>query len=184
MNKIPGNWILLNDSPVQKDIQNLISQFGYSEIFLKIISNRGIKTEKELLKFLRKYNYKDLYDPFLLPGIDNAVKKLLKAIKNKEKITIFGDYDADGVISTHLMSDFLKKSGLEVNIHIPDRIYEGYDINTEFLKELKKKIPDTSLIICVDCGTNSNEAMEYILKNPGYLEIVVVDHHIMSKESF
>jgi len=184
MNKLPGNWIPRSNNHVPKDIQSLIRQSDYSEVFLRIISNRDIKNEKELLKFLRKYNHRDLHDPFLLPGIDAAVEKLLKAIKNKDKITIFGDYDADGVISTHIISDFLKKTGLRPNIHIPNRIDEGYDINADFIMELRQKMPDTTLIICVDCGTNSREAMEYISKNPDGIEIIVADHHIMSKESY
>ncbi|MCL6088491.1 MAG: hypothetical protein M1475_08770, partial [Actinobacteria bacterium] len=110
----------------------------YCEIFLKILLNRGIYTQENIYKYLKSPQGKDFYDPFLLPNMDTAVERLLKAIKNNENILIFGDYDADGIISTTLIYNFLKKLGLNVQFKIPSRVEDGYDISLEFIKKLNK----------------------------------------------
>ena len=183
MTDLPEYWILKDNSPIPENIQHSIKLTGYSSVFLKILSNRGFKTEEDVLKFLKISGPSGLYDPFLMPNIDFAVERLIKAIDSKEKIIIFGDYDADGIISSHLVSGFLRKCGLDVEAHIPDRIDEGYDINAEYVKKLKQKKPDVNLIICVDCGTNSAEVMRMINDNNKYPDIIVADHHIMNAES-
>lgn len=155
----------------------------YCEIFLKILLNRGIYTQENIYKYLKSPQGKDFYDPFLLPNMDTAVERLLKAIKNNENILIFGDYDADGIISTTLIYNFLKKLGLNVQFKIPSRVEDGYDISLEFIKKLNKEQPSISLIICVDCGSNSNEVKEYISKNKDNPDIIVCDHHKMSDSS-
>ncbi|MBE3089824.1 MAG: DHH family phosphoesterase, partial [Actinobacteria bacterium] len=122
-----------------------------------------------------------------------AVRRLTKAIKTKESVLIFGDYDTDGIVSSALMFNFLKKAGLDPDIYIPDRFDEGYDISLDFIKnkvlesdndyvnESSKKVHHIrskySLIICVDCGTNSNQVKDYILSGKSAIDIIVCDHH-------
>lgn len=156
--------------------------FKSSDIFLKILLNRGIDTLEKIDYFLKSPQGKDYYDPFLLPNMELATNRVLRAINNKENILIFGDYDADGIISTALIYSFLKNLGLNPKYQIPNRIEDGYDISLKFIKKLKKENPEISLIICVDCGSNSHEVKEYIYKNNN-LDIIVCDHHKISEKS-
>ena len=155
----------------------------FSEIFLKILLKREINNLEKIDFFLKFPSGKDYHDPFKLPNIELAVNRLLKAAANKEKILIFGDYDADGIISTVLLYSFLKKIGINVLPHIPDRITDGYDINLKFLNNLKKKNPEVSLIICVDCGSNCCDVKEHFYKDYHDLDIIVCDHHKISEKS-
>lgn len=180
---IPEHWKQISSKPVPEDIQKSIRLSKYSQTFLKILVNRDLDTEEKILKFLIKISPSDLNDPFLIPHMDMAARRIIKAIDMKEKIVVFGDYDADGIISSHIVSGFLKKCGLDVDVHIPDRIEEGYDINVEFLKRIRKEKPDVSLVICVDCGTNSSEVMRFINENVGYPDVIAADHHIMNDDS-
>ncbi|MCL5770690.1 MAG: single-stranded-DNA-specific exonuclease RecJ [Actinobacteria bacterium] len=154
----------------------------YSELFLKILINRGINTIEKINYFLKEPQGTDYHDPFLLPNMAEAVERILKAIKNKENILIFGDYDADGVISTVLIYSFLKKLELNPIYNIPDRVQDGYDINLKFIKKLRKKNPEISLIICVDCGSNSHEVRDFIYADNSKLDVIVCDHHRISEK--
>jgi len=158
---------------------NLISNF--SELFLKLLLNREINTIYKINYFLKDPQGTDFYDPFLLPNMDEAVQRILFAIRNKENILIYGDYDADGVISTVLLFNFLKKIGLEPTYNIPDRIKDGYDINLRFIKKLRKRNPEISLVICVDCGTNSAEVKDFVIKSNEKIDVIVCDHHKILK---
>lgn len=184
MSLIPDNWILIN-SNFYPNLRTSKTLLKYSDIFLKLLSNRNIDSEALAVKFLKNPESNDLYDPFLLPNMEIAVERIIQAIKKGERILIFGDYDCDGVISTSLMLNFLKKfNSLEPKAYIPDRIEEGYDINTNFIKKIKEKYPEINLIICVDCGTNSTDVMEYINKDKNlFLDIIVSDHHKMTSKA-
>ncbi|MDD3520325.1 MAG: single-stranded-DNA-specific exonuclease RecJ [Actinomycetota bacterium] len=184
MSDIPEYWNQKANCQVPENIQKSIKLSGYSLTFLKILSNRNLKTEEDIVKFLKDFSASDLYDPFLMPNIDIAAERLIKAINLKEKIVVFGDYDADGIISSHIISGFLKKCGLDVEVHIPDRVEEGYDINVNYVKDLRQKNPDVNLIICVDCGTNSTDVIQFIADNQDCADIVVTDHHIMNDGSY
>lgn len=184
MSDIPDYWNLVSRTSVPEGIKKSNKLSGYSSVSLSILFNRGLKTADDMLKFLKNFSFRELHDPFLIPDIVPAVKRLLKAIKKKEKILIFGDYDADGIISAHIIADFLKKCAVVPEVYIPDRIEEGYDINVEFVKKLKKNSPDISLIICVDCGTNSVEVMKMLSHQEGYPDLIVADHHKMNDPAY
>jgi single-stranded-DNA-specific exonuclease len=149
----------------------------YSRILINILAGRNIIAEEDIISFLNP-KLKQLHDPVLLPGIKSGVKRLIEAIRSKEHILIFGDYDADGVISTVLIYNFLKKLKLDVEAYIPDRFVEGYDLGLDFFKKISTE-KKYGLLICVDCGTNSSEVMEYLSINPGP-DIIVCDHHNQS----
>lgn len=171
---------------------NLSRKINCSSILLQLLANRNIKTEEEIIAFLNP-SIKVLKSPALLPNINTAVKRLKEAIISKESVIIFGDYDTDGIISSVLMFNFLKKAGLNPDVYIPDRFDEGYDISMDFIrdkvlengsdfvnKSSKKKLKSKySLIICVDCGTNSNQVKDFILNNKikNGIDIIVCDHH-------
>jgi len=152
---------------------NLKIQAGsYSRVLLNILANRGITEKGKIESFLNPTVY-DLHSPKLLPNMGPATERLIEAINHKQKILIFGDYDADGVISLCLMYNFLKDLGLKPDTYIPNRFDEGYDISLDFIKGAKKY----SLVICVDCGTNSLQVKEFVNFCTDYPDIIACDHH-------
>jgi single-stranded-DNA-specific exonuclease len=162
---------------IKKADERLSDIKGCSRILINILAGRSIITPEEIKSFLNP-GIKQLHDPVLLPGIEKGVKRLLRAIGDRENILIFGDYDADGIISTALMYNFLKKLELDVEIYIPDRFVEGYDLGLDFYKQISAE-GKYELLICVDCGTNSSEVMEYSSGKNGP-NVIVCDHHNQS----
>ncbi|MCE5330195.1 single-stranded-DNA-specific exonuclease RecJ, partial [bacterium] len=112
MPEIPENWLSIKSEENPESLESRDFLLQYSEVIIKILFNRGINTPEKINNFLKTPQGKDFYDPFLLSNMDTAVDRILKAIKNKENILIFGDYDADGIISSALIYGFLKKLGL------------------------------------------------------------------------
>ncbi len=145
---------------------------GGSGIISAILAGRGIAGKEAVQSFLNPC-LSHLHDPRMLPNIEPATERLLQAVEQSEKVLVFGDYDADGVISLCLMYNFLRDLGLGVQTHIPSRFDEGYDINLDFVK----KSQSYGLILCVDCGTNSSQVREFLDSNPHYPDMVVCDHH-------
>ena len=143
-------------------------------IIEKILSNRGIEGE-ELQEFLSLRPQK-MYDPFLLPSMEEGVDLILSAIENDEKICIYGDYDADGVTSVSIMMDVLSNLTDNLCWHIPSRFNEGYGLNCEALKEIREDGCD--LVVTVDCGSVSKEEVEYG-ESIG-LTMLVTDHHTVT----
>jgi single-stranded-DNA-specific exonuclease len=115
----------------------------------------------------------DLIDPFTLPDMDKACERILEAVKNGESITVFGDYDADGVTSTALLYSYLSSRGANVDYYVPDRAGEGYGMNCEAIDRLAER--GTRLIVTVDNGISAIEEIEYA-KALG-IDTVVTDHH-------
>ena len=115
----------------------------------------------------------EIYDPFLLADIEQAVERIHSAIKNGERITIYGDYDVDGMTSSTVIATWLRSKNAEFDVYIPDRLNEGYCLNNAALDELKSR--GTSLIITVDCGVTAIEEAAYA-KSIG-LDLVITDHH-------
>ncbi len=140
----------------------------------QILLNRGFKNEKELETFFVPDYEKDLHDPFLLNDMKKAVERVLKAHQKKEKICIFGDYDADGVTASALMVSFLQNElKMDVFSYIPDREEEGYGLSLEAVDYIKEQ--GASLIITVDCGITNVKEIDYANEND--LEVIVLDHH-------
>ena len=105
--------------------------------------------------------------------MEKAVDRILIAIKNKEKVTIYGDYDVDGITSITVLKSFLKDVGLEVDTYIPNRIDEGYGLNKKAIEKIKEN--GCQLMITVDCGISGIEEVEYA--NSLGIETIVTDHH-------
>lgn len=148
-------------------------KFNISYILAKSLSIKNI-TLNEVEDFLEPTIKSQLPDPFLLKDMDKAVAKIIHAIENNQKITIFGDYDVDGATSSALLKRFFSEIGGRVEIYIPDRILEGYGPNSEALLNLKKS--GTDLVITVDCGTTAFAPLEDA--NRAGLEVIVIDHHL------
>ncbi len=146
-------------------------------IVAQLLVNRGVSSPDVARQFL-SCGISDLHDPFLLEGMDAAVKRIKQAQKNKERVLIFGDYDVDGVTSSALLYKALTRLGIEVFNHIPHRMHDGYGLNDGISDIIEEK--NVQLLITVDCGITSIDEVA-ALKQSG-LDIIIVDHHEPSEE--
>lgn len=156
----------------EKKVNNLIYKYKMDKILAKILANRGISDDREMELFL-KPTRGDFHDPFLMPDMEIAVNRILKAIHQDEKIIIYGDYDADGITSVTVLKKFLEERGIVVGTYIPNRISEGYGLNIGAVKNIYEQ--GYNLIITVDCGITGTEEIDYA--NSLGMEVIVTDHH-------
>ena len=156
----------------ENKVKELVDKYGINELLAKIFVNKGI-TKKEELDLFMNPTRKDFHDPFLMPDMEIMVDRILKAINEKQKVIIYGDYDADGITSVTVLKSFLEERGLEVSYYIPNRLDEGYGLN----KNAIKKIYDDGfrLMITVDCGISGIEEVDYA--NSLGIETLITDHH-------
>ena len=156
----------------EEKIEELQKKYNLNKLLATILVNRGITEEKQIFKFLNpKRN--DFYNPYEMPDMDIAVKKIVKAIKNKKKTIIYGDYDVDGITSVTVLKSFLVERGLDVAEYIPNRLEEGYGLNENAVKEIANQ--GYTLMITVDCGISAIEEVEYA--NKLGIETIITDHH-------
>ncbi|MDA3845377.1 MAG: single-stranded-DNA-specific exonuclease RecJ [Vallitaleaceae bacterium] len=155
-----------------KLVEHIKATHNLDDYLAKILINRDIIEDKEIERFLLP-DKKKLYGPFLLKDMDKAVERIVRAVSNKELITIYGDYDVDGITSTSLIFLFLREIGALVNYYIPDRVDEGYGINKEALKEIKEQ--GCRVLISVDTGIAAFDEAIYA-KDLG-LDMIITDHH-------
>ena len=156
----------------EKKIKEIEKKFNVPELLATVLVNRGIVDEDEIRVFLNPTR-NDFHDPYLMPDMEIAVERILKAIKNQEKVIIYGDYDVDGITSITVLKKFLKTCGLEVDYYIPNRLNEGYGLNKNALDKIKEG--GYTLIITVDCGISAIEEITYA--NELGIETIVTDHH-------
>ena len=147
-------------------------QFGFCEAVARVLYNRGL-TDKASIESFFDIDIANLHDPLLLADMDKATARIRKAVANGEKITVYGDYDVDGITSVVVLYRYLTSVGAKVDYYIPDRTEEGYGLNTAALRSIYEA--GTSLIVTVDTGTT---AVEEIAEAEGYgLDVIVTDHH-------
>ena len=146
-------------------------------LIVQILHNRRIKEPDQVRRFLARQPSDDT-DPFQLKGVPEAVTRLHQAISAGELIAIYGDYDADGVTATALMTDALTALGGKVLPYIPDRFDEGYGLNNGALTKLAQK--DVRVVLTVDCGIRS--VTEVIHGARLGLDMIITDHHFVSEE--
>ena len=169
---------ILRKSWVYKDydhnyVSYLKENYSLDEIVAKLLSIR--KINKEYVESFLNPSIKELIpNPNSLKDMEITVKRLIKAISNKEKIGIFGDYDVDGASSTAIIGNYLFKSiNQEFETYIPDRSTEGYGPSIDSFQKLINK--NINLIITVDHGTTSYKAIEFA--NSKNIDVIVLDHH-------
>ncbi len=158
--------------PVPKQVQEELKK--YSTFLQQLLYTRGIKTEIDAQRFLYPSYEKDLHNPALLNDMDVAVERILKAIKNKEKIVIYSDYDCDGIPGGVVLHDFFNSIKYTNFInHIPHRHYDGFGLSKDAVGMLAEK--GASLIITIDCGVADIEAVNKA--NQIGVDVVITDHH-------
>jgi single-stranded-DNA-specific exonuclease len=163
------HWKIRQDHEV--NINHFVNELNLTPLVARLLVNRGIETVEEAKSFL--FHNGECYDPFLLEDMHIAIERINQAIRNKEKITVYGDYDADGVTSTYVLLSTLKKLGANVDFYIPNRFTEGYGPNEEAFRFLKDQ--GTDLIVTVDNGiAGIHEAN--VAKEIG-LDLIITDHH-------
>lgn len=153
--------------------KELADKLAISPVICQLLVKRGITTEEEANKFF-KPSLNDLHDPFLMPDMDKAVKRLNKALGEREKILVYGDYDVDGTTAVSLVYKFLRPYTTLLDYYIPDRYDEGYGISYKGIDYAANN--DVKLIISLDCGIKAIEKIEYA-KQKG-IDFIICDHHM------
>ena len=158
--------------PISPQAVQLASDTALSPLQAQLLINRGISDNESARSFLYP-RLGNMADPMLFKDMDRALQVILKAIENREKITIYGDYDADGLTGTALLLNFFSSLGLAVSFYIPSRLDEGYGLNKQAIEKIVQD--GTGLIITVDCGISNKE--EILLAMNSGTRVVVTDHH-------
>ena len=142
-------------------------------VILQLLFDRGLKTQQQIDEFLYPDYSQDVHDPYLFSQMKPAIDRIYQAVEKKEKVVIYGDYDADGVCGSAILSKTFKKLGLSADVYLPSRELEGYGLNEKAIKDLAKS--KTNLIITVDCGISN--VIEIALANSLGLDVIITDHH-------
>jgi single-stranded-DNA-specific exonuclease len=168
--KIPPQFKYSDPDPAK--VEFLRKQLDCHPVLARLLILRNLNTVKDVKAFLDP-GFENLTNPFLLKDMDKATQRIARAIENKEKILVFGDFDADGVTSTVILSDFLECCQADVSWYIPHRIKEGYSIQADHISMAADQGVD--LIITVDCGIKSFEAVEKAASED--IDVIITDHH-------
>ena len=119
----------------EEKVKKISEEYNISTLLAKILVNKNI-VEKEKIDLFLKPTRHDFHNPFLMPDMEIAADRIIKAIENKEKILIYGDYDVDGITSITVLKKFLLERGATVSEYIPNRLHEGYGLNKEAVKKV------------------------------------------------
>ena len=163
-------WEVYNSD--EKLVDEICKKYNLNKVIGKIIVNRHVVNDEDVRIFITPTR-DDFHEPFLFKGMDIAVDRIIKAINNKEKILIYGDYDVDGITSTTVLKKYLMDRGITVDTYIPDRLNEGYGLNKSAIDKIKERNID--LIITVDCGISAIEEVDYAISLG--MDVIVTDHH-------
>jgi len=152
--------------------EELSKELDIPPLIAHLLINREITNPQEGKKFLSP-GLHQLYNPFLMKDMGKGVERIISALQKKEHISIYGDYDADGITACALLIDFLRSLGIRSSYYIPHRLTEGYGLNPDALKKIAAQ--GTKLLICVDCGISNHEEIQ--LASHLGMDTIVVDHH-------
>lgn len=161
-------WILADYTAEQ--IEEIARLNCVPKFVAAVLISRGLTSREDIERFTRR-DGTSFHNPYLLKDMDKAVERIDEALDNGEKITVYGDYDADGITAAYILYTYLKTKTDNVNYYIPDRIDEGYGLSNSAIDALG----DTNLIITVDTGITACEQVEYA-KTKG-IDVIITDHH-------
>ena len=153
-------------------VNQLSKDLNINKILANLLAQRGVNSYEEAKKFFRPV-LNDLHDPFLMKDMDKAIVRLSEAIRTKERILIFGDYDVDGTTAVALVYSQLQKFTDNIDFYIPDRYKEGYGISKEGIDYAHET--GCNIIIALDCGIKSVEKIAYA--NSLGIDFIICDHH-------
>src|SRR2546429_2916205 len=165
----PRRW---NLATPHADADVLAQRLKTSPLIAQMLLNRGITDPNDCESFLRP-TLRCLHDPALIPNLMRAADRIAKAIRDREKIVIYGDYDVDGITATAILWHALRLLGGEVEYYIPHRVEEGYGLNSEAVAQICDG--GAKLIVTVDCGVTAIEPARIAQERGG--ELIVTDHH-------
>lgn len=152
----------------------------YDPMVRTLLLTRNINTDEAARRFLEPVFARDLHDPFLFKDMDKIMERVLRARVKKERITVHGDYDADGVTSAAIMAYTLEHLGLTVEVYLPHRETDGYGLKNKTVQTLAAQ--GTRVLITVDCGVTSRE--EVALARSLGMDVIILDHHLVQDELF
>lgn len=158
--------------PSAVSIPEELIRAGYTPLLAAVLASRGVTTVSAAASFLEG-GVRTLEDPLLLTDMDAAVRRIERARQNGEKVAVYGDYDVDGITSACLLTEYLRGIGIETEIYIPDRMEEGYGLNTGAIERLRDM--GVSLIITVDCGVTAVGETDYAASLG--MDMLITDHH-------
>jgi single-stranded-DNA-specific exonuclease len=161
---------LIEEQLAQKNA--IVEEIKCPEMIAEMLVRKGISEIDEINNFFHP-NLQNVHDPFIFKDMKVAVERIIRAIKDQELITIYGDYDVDGTTSTSLLYLGLRKIGAIVDFYIPHRMIDGYGLSLSGVDQIKDN--GSKLIISVDCGINAIEEVQQI--NKLEIDIIVTDHH-------
>jgi len=163
-------WHICDPAPGLVDA--LVKDLNISPLVARLLVNRKVTTTSDA-RFFLDANLNHLHDPFLMKGMQEAVDRILRAIDRREKITVFCDYDVDGVSSAAFMMHFFRDLGISVDFYLPERMAEGYGMNANAVRKIHAG--GSRLIITADCGITGNREVD--IANEIGLDVIVTDHH-------
>ncbi|WP_332065607.1 single-stranded-DNA-specific exonuclease RecJ [Bartonella sp. CB189] len=169
-------WINALDSQGIANACAISQKFGFPDTLARILSARNVD-ESEAITFINPTLRDLMPDPTSFTDMQCAAERIVKAIINQEKVAVFGDYDVDGACSSAIIARFLRYFGMKVKIYIPDRVVEGYGPNKQAMRMLVEE--GARLIITVDCGANSPDAIKEV--RLAGADVVILDHHQMTE---
>ena len=159
--------------PCCREIQELLSnELGISPLLSQLLAGRNITTPKAAETFLSPA-LSDLYSPFLMKDMQKAVERILCAVRDRQSILLYGDYDVDGITGTSLLFHFLRQLGADVSYFIPDRREEGYGLHRNALQQFREE--GKNLIITIDCGIS--DVPEVLFARQEGIDVIITDHH-------
>ncbi|MBQ3579499.1 MAG: single-stranded-DNA-specific exonuclease RecJ [Bacteroidales bacterium] len=169
-------WKLRQDYEIE-DVERLARELGVDRVIATLLVERGVRTFDEARRFFRP-SLEHLHDPFEMKDMDKAVERIEKALRAKERIMVYGDYDVDGTSAVAVVYGFLHTLTDNIDFYIPDREKEGYGISFEGVDYAKET--GVKLIIALDCGIKAIEQVDYA--SEAGIEFIIGDHHLPGEE--
>ena len=173
LEKIKMNWKIKENKKI-----DIPFDLNLPEVLVRLLAGRGVEGSEAVREFLEPDYEKGVHDPFLFSDMGKVVERIAQARDNKERVVIFGDYDADGITSSVILKETLETLGIAVAVYIPDKRSEGYGMNLGAIEKLAEE--ETKLIITVDCGITGIEEVERA-RELG-IDVIITDHHHVPEE--